>query len=76
MSVIRRQIALELDPAARTAARARWKGSAAQLYFGSCDSCGRARDDDGSPLLVARQASHRKRECFACWSRRRGRRRT
>jgi hypothetical protein len=67
------QLALQLDDQA--AARAQWKLPAARLHFGTCAGCGRIRDDDGRPLLVARQERCRHFLCFPCWARRSGRRR-
>ena len=50
------------------ALRGRWLAEARQAYFGRCDVCGRVEDDDGKPLLVARQRRRRDRECFPCYA--------
>lgn len=41
--------------------------AASHVHFGMCDSCGRVRDDDGRPLLVARRPGRRGFECLACF---------
>ena len=58
--------------------RTLWRGGAARgPFFGSCDRCKRNRDDDGRPLLVARQERSRLFLCLGCFapSLARGRRR-
>jgi hypothetical protein len=54
------------------AVRSQWARQAAQVYAGTCDSCGRNRDDEGKFLIVARQPHRRERECLACYSKRTG----
>jgi len=51
-------------------AQALWVDRSRQLYFGRCDVCGRIKNENGRPLLVARQARRRERECFQCWDER------
>jgi hypothetical protein len=46
----------------------RWRGGAARIHYGRCDDCGRIRDDDGKPLLVARQERCRNFQCVGCYS--------
>lgn len=53
--------------AVELAAREAWKRNATQYYFGRCDVCGDVEDQDGRPLLVARQPHRRERECIRCW---------
>jgi hypothetical protein len=50
--------------------RVRWKANAARLHYGACEDCGRTRDDDGRPLLVARQERGRRFQCLECFDRR------
>jgi hypothetical protein len=52
------------------AARALWLESASHTHFGLCDGCGRTHDDEGRPLLVARQNRRRMFECLRCWEER------
>lgn len=54
--------------AAERATLVMWKGGAARLQFGFCHDCGRRRDDDGKPLLVARQEGCRTFQCVGCFS--------
>jgi len=50
------------------AAKRAWLKYAVDVRFGSCETCGRVRDENGKPLLVARQNSRRRRyECLVCW---------
>lgn len=58
-----------LSPVER-AAFDRWIAGAVDRRFGRCASCGQTRDDDGSPLYVARQNRGRKFECLACFEHR------
>jgi hypothetical protein len=50
--------------------RVQWKADATHIYRGRCDHCGRTYDDDGRPLIVARQPRRRDRECLACYDER------
>lgn len=59
------QLHRELDTAGVHAAHAAWKAGAARARFGRCDRCGRLRDEEGRPLLVARQRCCWSFECFA-----------
>jgi hypothetical protein len=45
----------------------RWKANASRAHFGGCAVCGRTMDDDGRPLLVARQERARRFLCLRCW---------
>ena len=50
-------------------ARRLWARTAARgPRFGRCDRCGRLRDDDGRPLLVARRQRCRQFLCLSCFS--------
>lgn len=49
------------------AARRQWLDGAAHVHYGRCDDCGRVRDENARPLLVARQPRRRKFECLECW---------
>lgn len=46
--------------------RTRWLASAAQWRYGVCAGCGRDRDDDDRPLMVARPERGRSFKCFPC----------
>ena len=48
------------------AARERWLGNAARVHYGRCEGCGRHRDKDDRPLLVARQPRARRFLCLDC----------
>lgn len=48
-------------------ARKNWLDHAGHVHFGRCDVCKRVRDEDGKPLLVAKQERARKFECLDCW---------
>jgi hypothetical protein len=61
------QLELAFDSDALAAHRARWRDGAARLHFGFCRCCGRYHDDDGRPLLVARQLYARRFLCFFCY---------
>lgn len=61
------QLELVLDAGA-VVRRRQWKDGAARLHFGVCGKCGRVRDDNGKPLLVARQSRARRFLCFECAS--------
>ena len=69
MSTGAQQLTLVLAPEAYAAERHCWKAKAARLHFGACAHCGRARNDDRRPLLVARQERCRRFLCFDCWRR-------
>ena len=45
----------------------RWRAGATHVHFGLCADCQRTHDDDGKPLLVARQARSRRFLCLSCW---------
>lgn len=62
------QLALAIDPEALSSERRRWKANAVRLHFGVCESCHRHHDDDGKPLMVARQARAQRFLCFDCFS--------
>lgn len=49
------------------AARRSWLDNAAHVHYGICNGCGRHRDENGKPLLVARQPRRREFECLECW---------
>lgn len=48
------------------AARHAWLANAVDQRHGRCSSCGRTHDENGKPLLVARQP-RRDYECLPCW---------
>ena len=48
-------------------AKIAWKLYAANIRFGLCATCKRTHNDDGTPLLVARQERCSRYECLACW---------
>lgn len=52
----------ELERAARQA----WLEHATHVHFGRCHGCGRVRDENGQPLLVARQPRRRAFHCLTC----------
>ena len=58
------QLTLEVESETDAALRARWKSGAARLHFGLC---ARWREENGRPLLVARQEHCRLVLCFRCW---------
>lgn len=46
-----------------------WKAEAkGEIRFGGCEHCGRARGENGKPLLVAK--IKRRWTCLACWDQR------
>lgn len=47
-----------------------WLGGAAHIHYGLCHRCRRVRDENGVPLLVARQTRRREFECLDCWDQR------
>lgn len=49
------------------AAKTRWLKDAIHVHYGRCDECGKIRDGDGKPLLVARQPRARKFYCLPCF---------
>jgi hypothetical protein len=60
---------LALLPVPVEACRDLWRGGAARgPWAGTCDDCGRSRDEDGHRLLVARQAHHRLFLCLSCFA--------
>jgi hypothetical protein len=44
-----------------------WLTNATHVHYGVCDVCGRARDENGGWLLVARQHRARRFLCLECW---------
>jgi hypothetical protein len=52
------------------AAKQAWLAGAYWYGHGRCSRCGRLHDDDGRPLLVARQPRRAARECLECWEHR------
>lgn len=51
-------------------ARRLWLENAAHVHFGRCSACGRTHDEQGRPLLVARQNRRRTFECLDCYEER------
>lgn len=47
--------------------RRRWLEGAAHVHYGVCGGCGRHQDENGRPLLVARQNRRRVFHCLECW---------
>jgi hypothetical protein len=47
--------------------RVRWKGEASHIQHGRCDGCGRLRDDNDRPLVVARRPRSKLFLCLACF---------
>jgi hypothetical protein len=61
-------LALLLAPPVE-ACRPLWQeGAARGPWAGICDDCGRGRDENGRPLLVARQARSRLFLCVTCFA--------
>lgn len=50
-----------------TLAKRTWLGEADHVHFGMCRLCYRTHDENGKPLLVARQPRRPLFECLTCW---------